>query len=310
MISVMTNACQKETVTGDKPSANFSDEQSRATVQLIQSFDTKLANGFKSGESLSLDSVVWYVEALQNYHFARPDQQYEAHKVSMNTYTILVENNMVALADMANLNETIEADYAFALNALEGDDKYLKLTDVNLDSITGDTAYISSTNVFGLRLIEGLYFPFQEGEDWIWGSLGQIYGDPPVGRCDGTMVGISDASDQLQWKLNHPVVTTEPYVFVNLETRVADGIMYYNERLYTGWNYPEHNCLTSDTLNHYLQQSHIIINDPAEGLRPFGKEFSHVVIDDYLLMWSGGGRYFHYYTVYYGNKITAGHIDD
>ena len=307
MISLMISACQKETT--EKPTANNADEQNRAIVRLIRSFDSKLTNGLKSGESLSVDSAVWYTEALQNYHHARPDQQYEATKVSKHSYAMTIDNNRVAIDDIAVLYEAIETDNTLGLAALEGDDNYLKLTDVNLDSLTNNTAYISSTSVYGMRLIAGLYMSFKDGDDWIWGTLRQDI-NPPAGKCDGTMVGVSDASDELAWKLNHPAVSTVPYVFINLVTRYTDGIMYYNERLYTGWNYPEHNCLTSDTLNHYLLQSHMIINDPAEGLRPAAKEFSHILISDDLLMWSGGGRYFHSYTVYYGNKVLVGQDDE
>ncbi|MBW6491632.1 MAG: hypothetical protein K0B15_10630 [Lentimicrobium sp.] len=195
------------------------------------------------------------------------------------------------------------SSYTQDLASFEGNQHYLKLVDVNLDSIIGNTAYISSTRVFGLNLIAGLYLPFEPGEDWIWGTLGQASGVPPVGKCNGTMVGISDASDQLQWKLNHPVVSPEPYVFVNLEYRFADGFNF-DDRLYLGWDYPSHNCLSSDTLNHYLLQSHLIINDPAEGLRPAGKEFSHVEITDDILL-SMYPKYFHYYKIFYGNKILV-----
>ena len=302
---ILLTSCSKEQLKNENETL-ATDQQSSTILKLIRAFDTKLSAGFKSGESLSIDSAVWYAEALQNYNHARPEQQYEATKVNKQTYAVTIENGQLGLDDMATLYQNIDNDRVQQMSALGEGDHYLKLTDVNIDSIVGTTAFLSSTNVFGLRLIEGLYLPFQEDDDWIWGTLGQVYGDPPAGKCDGSMYGVSDASDELAWKLNHPAVSTVPYVFVNLVTRYADGIMDYNERLYTGWNYPQVNCLTSDTLNYYLSQSHKIINDITEGLRPPGKEFSHVLIGDYLLMWSGGGRHFHYYTVFYGDKIVLG----
>ena len=307
MISLMISACQKETT--EKPTANNADEQNRAIVRLIRSFDSKLTNGLKSGESLSVDSAVWYTEALQNYHHARPDQQYEATKVSKHSYAMTIDNNRVTIDDIAVLYEAIETDNTLGLAALQGDDNYLKLTDVNLDSLTNNTAYISSTSVYGLRLIAGLYMSFKDGDDWIWGTLGQELGSPPAGKCDSTLYGVSDASDELAWRLNHPAVSTVPYVFVNLEMHETEGFSY-NERLYIGWNYPENNCLTSDTLNYYLLQSHMIINDPNEGLRPTGKEFSHVEIIDDLAMSSNYSWHFHHYYVTYGIKIIVGQQEE
>lgn len=76
-----------------------------------------------------------------------------------------------------------------------------------------------------------------------------------------------------------------------------------------GWNYPAQNCLTADTLNYYLLQSHMIINNYNEGLRPQGKEFSHVEITDDLIPWVGMQRYFHNYKVTYGVKIPLPYTD-
>ncbi len=301
-------SCSKEKIKNDTGTL-ATDQRSSTILKLIRAFDTKLSTGFKSGESLSIDSAVWYAEALQNYNHARPDQQYEATKVSKQTYALTIENGQLGMDDMATLYQNIDNDRVQQMSALGEGDHYLKLTDVNIDSIVGTTAYLSSTNVFGLRLIEGLYLPFQEGDDWIWGTLGQDLGSPPAGKCDGSMYGVSDASDELAWKLNHPAVSTVPYVFVSCTTYTAVGFDY-DERLYIGWNYPQNNCLTSDTLNYYLQQSHLILNDPAEGLRPLGKEFCNVEIIDELVMSSTNSWHIHFYNVSYGIKIISGQQEE
>lgn len=307
-ISLMLTSCSKEQIKNNTGTL-ATDQQSSTILKLIRAFDTKLSVGFKSGESLSIDSAVWYAEALQNYNHARPDQQYEATKVSKQTYALMIENGQLDMDDMATLYQNIDNDRVQQMSALGEGDHYLKLTDVNLDSVVGTTAYLSSTNVFGLRLIEGLYLPFQEGDDWIWGTLGQDLGSPPAGKCDGSMYGVSDASDELAWKLNHPAVSTVPYVFVSCTTYTAVGFDY-DERLYIGWNYPQNNCLTSDTLNYYLQQSHLILNDPAEGLRPLGKEFCNVEIIDDLIPAGSNSKHFHFYYIVYGIKIIGGNQEE
>ena len=307
-ISLMLTSCSKEQIKNNTGTL-ATDQQSSTILKLIRAFDTKLSVGFKSGESLSIDSAVWYAEALQNYNHARPDQQYEATKVSKQTYALMIENGQLDMDDMATLYQNIDNDRVQQMSALGEGDHYLKLTDVNIDSIVGTTAYLSSTNVFGLRLIEGLYLPFQEGDDWIWGTLGQDLGSPPAGKCDGSMYGVSDASDELAWKLNHPAVSTVPYVFVSCTTYTAVGFDY-DERLYIGWNYPQNNCLTSDTLNYYLQQSHLILNDPAEGLRPPGKEFCNVEIIDDLIPAGSNSKHFHFYYIVYGIKIIGGNQEE
>jgi len=79
-----------------------------------------------------------------------------------------------------------------------------------------------------------------------------------------------------------------------------------NPRLYVGWDYPEDNCLTNDTLTYYLIQSHEIINDYNEGLRPPGKNFVSVYIIDDLAFNQDHGWHYHLYQVTYGIPVDIG----
>ena len=101
-ISLMLTSCSKEQIKNNTGTL-ATDQQSSTILKLIRAFDTKLSVGFKSGESLSIDSAVWYAEALQNYNHARPDQQYEATKVSKQTYALMIENGQLDMDDMATL---------------------------------------------------------------------------------------------------------------------------------------------------------------------------------------------------------------
>ncbi|MDD4374400.1 MAG: hypothetical protein PHG67_10820 [Bacteroidales bacterium] len=311
LLTLFVYSCKKE----QEPMTNSMDqsliEKSQQIIQRIEAFDTKLTGNFKSGENISVDSLVWYTEALENYNNARPDLAYENFVVSKTTYTVTLDNGNLSMEDAAALYSIMQADLETELANLDPTDDKLKLTDVALDSIEGNTAYLSVKRVIGLKLIAGTYLPFQNGVDWYWGTLNQESGYPPLGKCDGTMIGISDASDELTRKLNHPdVIPAQPYIYTDIISRTTDGFVY-DSRLYVGWNYPENNCLASDTLNYYLEQSHLIINDISEGLRPPGLDFSHVSILDELVP-GGEDRswHFHFYTVSYGVKVIAGQETD
>ena len=300
---VLSASCHK---THELPTLTGTDINAQKLVKMLKSFETKITSGLKSDESMEIDSALWYAEALLNYRNARADQCYASFEHRQYTYTLHLSDGLAGLGHLAALYNNMTTDINQALLQMEGAENYLKLADLRLDSIQGNTAHLSMSAVFGLNLIAGLYLPFKAGDDWFWGTPGQHHGQPPAGKCNGTMVGVSDASDQLQRKLNYPAVQyAEPYVFINLTTRYTDGF-YYNGRLYLGWNYPEQNCLTADTLNHYLLQSHRIINNYNEGLRPQGKELSHVEIFDELLL---GAKHFHRYEVTYGVRIPAGFED-
>jgi hypothetical protein len=284
-------------------------EKSHQIIQRIEAFDYKLNGNFKSGENISVDSLVWYTEALENYSHARPDLAYENFVVNKTTYTITLDNGSLSLTDAANVFANMQTDLANEMAELEGSDNYLKLTDVTLDSVQGNTAYVSANRVIGLRLVAGIYEPFDEGDDWIWGTPG--YNEPPAGRCDGTLVGVSDGSDEIARRLNNPwVVPEENYRFIlnTLETVEVDVIFDYEfeGRLFGGY-YDYFYCIEDDMMTYYLEQSHMIFTDPAEGIVPNNKQLYHISIDDAL--WLGVGFISHHYYATYGEVTLIAPID-
>lgn len=303
-------ACKKE------QAAPISDEiptESLKIYRSIKAFEQKVNNGtlFKSDEMIEVDSAIWYSEALQNYLYARPDLTFEhfiQHKT--NFHLTVDEALMVPLSDLQALVAYMETQLDAELALIDSDEKHLRFTDVALDSIDGNTAYLSINSVYGKDFPYGhWYTAFQEGEDWMWGTLGQEFGMPAAGMCDGTQYGVSDASDELMKKLNNPSVQYPwPYTFVSLSMHETRGEYYETPewpyyRLYMGWDYPEQNCLTHDLLNFYLTESHKIIYNYDEGFRPEGKSMVQVYIRDALILHDPYPNNYHNYEVTYGIRV-------
>ena len=59
-------------------------------------------------------------------------------------------------------------------------------------------------------------------------------------------------------------------------------------------------------LTNYLLESHYIINDYAEGVRPPGKAFANVEIHDWILLGGAFPEHFHQYYVTYGTRVYVG----
>ncbi len=287
--------------------------RSKKVVSLIKQFDEKMNSNLKTGELIDLDSAVWNMEALQNYDYAYPDSSTKDFVLMKSHYSIAVDaNNKVLMSDVQVVNGLMEDTLIYQLSQFPEEVKCMKFWDVALDSVVSTTAYLSATGGFGFNLLIGTYWGFDEDDDWLWGTLGQEYGDPPVGKCDGTQVGVSDGSDELQWRLNNPALQlAEPYIFTDLETHETTGFEWETGgvyQLYVGWDYPEDNCLTNDTLTYYLLNSHDIINtyDYEGGLRPPTKSFANVEIKDELLLLPYDGQHLHYYTITYGTITLVG----
>jgi hypothetical protein len=268
-----------------------------------------------------VDSLVWYTEALENYNHARPDLQYENFAVSKTTYTAALDNGSLSMQDASALFNTMQSDLETELANLNPTDDKLKLTDVVLDSIEGNTAYLSANRVFGLS-ISAMYDAFDEDDDWIWGTVGQEDGTPPVGKCDGTMVGVSDGSDELMRRLNDPNFTYDQrYIFVGLVP-----VNYINGMTWTelngdpllflihdlqpdfSWDY----CLTSEALSEQLTNAHSILYNYVNqgGVRPQGKHLSSVIIEDNFISIQYISHLLHNYHATYGTLVPAPPIDD
>ncbi|NCU34498.1 hypothetical protein EOM75_00610 [Candidatus Falkowbacteria bacterium] len=277
---------------------------SRKLERLIISFHQNVKNkSFKSYNQFSVDSAIWYTESTENYINAKPYLSHEQSQMFATSYQVpLNQNGAINSDEVENLYLSMENELTSCLELVEGDDKELCLTDVVLDSLSANTAFVTINRVITSKYILRSYLAFQPGEDWIWGTLSEQWGNPLAGKCDGTEVGVSDASNELMWRLNNPEHVTQPYIFTDIEAYSATGFEYDN-RLYTGWNYPEQNCLIYDLLNYYLKQSHYIMKDDSEGLKPVDKDFVHVEIVDEVVV--GRGQYFHYYTVCYGKKLLV-----
>jgi hypothetical protein len=171
---------------------------------------------------------------------------------------------------------------------------------------------MSITAGFGFNWLMNTYWGFNEDDDWIWGTLSEDYGVPPMGKCDGTQIGVSDGSNELAWRLNNPLVQpAQPLIYTDLVTLSADGFYFEDAgvaRIFVGWDYPTDECLTNDTLTYFLIQADDIINtyDYEGGLRPANKSFINIEIKDRLAMYDFSGWHYHEYLVTYGIPTVVG----
>ncbi len=225
------------------------------------------------------------------------------------------------MTDVQTVNQQMEDSLLYQLSLFPEEVKCMKFWDVNADSIVGTTAYLSATSGFGLNLLLGIYYGFDEDDDWWWGTLGEGPYDPPLGKCDGAQVGVSDGSNELKWRLNNPALQAQQqvYFYYDLEVVTANFTnCYYNEppqlkRVYSEF-YHDH-CMENTELEDYLLAADLIINDyndptndvwptiyilDGEGARPVGKEFVNIDIVDYYVNAGMDVTYFHHYIMSFG----------
>jgi len=301
-------ACKKdEPMQVNQNTSTELDDHSTKVLNLIKTFDAKMKSTLKGDERIHIDSVVWNSEALQNYNYAFPDTSTKNFIVYREDYTLsLNASNMALLSDVLSLNTQMEDDILDKLDEIDSEEAFLRFCDVVLDSIVSSTAYITAINGFGYNLVLG-YYPFSDDDDWIWGTLGEEppLNNPPVGKCDGTMVGVSDGSNEIEWRLNY---NSNTWVggsvgYTNVETKYGLPGEFpgtSGSRIYSDPTLTANNCLYNENLTYYLLEADDIIytyGSPPDGLRPTNKYFMSIhIIDDMF----GGIFYGHKYEVTYG----------
>jgi hypothetical protein len=150
------------------------------------------------------------------------------------------------------------------------------------------------------------YTLFTQDEDWLWGSN--------LGGCGTNQsIDMSDASNELEYRFNHPLSQgqtgwfysveeidamgwEEPYFDESNPGPFCDGMIFYYEPPEDDLPIP---CIQDYELNYYLSKfDHIkALNKPA------GKIFRSVeVIDDIIPNFTD--NYYHRYKMYFG-KIKA-----
>jgi hypothetical protein len=293
-------------------------KRGKKVVSIIRSFQEKMAGDLKSGGTISLDSAVWNMEASLNYDYAQPDSASKNFNIVNSLYTINIDaNHMVLLDDMQTVYSLIEDTLLLQYNAIQDPIKIIVFSNVTLDSIQGTIAYLSVANGFGTNLY-GTYIPFEEDDDWIWGSF---YTDDLAGKCVGDeFYGISDGSNELEWRLNGLSSPTQPYFYTDIEEHQVDFYnCWYNEppnlpRVFSTTN--NDHCMNNTELTFYLAAADWIIydyNDPSndgsqiviedgEGARPAGKHFMRISIEDWVVDNSVEA---HVYLITYGTRLYA-----
>jgi len=287
------------------------DSYSKMITQRINNFHNLMEYGYKTGGTMPLDSVVWNLEALITNYGAYPDSASQNFVLKVAHFTLAVDaNNNAANSDVQALYQRMIDTINVQLAGINSDVKFLAFSDVQKDSVVGNTAYLTTNNGYGFNLILGIYEPFDD--NWIWGTLSNPDAPPYPGNCDQTDFS-SDGSNEIEYRLNHPVVVSSGTAYTDLETRNTNGQYFLdnngNPRLYWDNSMNLYHCMNNQELTDNLINAHDIINtyddiDPNTGeplgLRPHGKDFVRVNIIDDVIVYSNSGAYLHNYEVTYG----------
>ncbi len=228
------NACSKqetEIQTHDLEAVQMTQADINFQNQIV-SFKGKLDfmrehPGYKSGEVMSVDSAVWYAEALFNAEYSYADERYSQTVADTTTITVgLDAGGSVSMDDLTMLyNELYEIVRDYYLNCGFSDKGFL-LLDLEVLAVSGNEALITVRSVTGEKAPGSFNWDyFGEDDDWIYGGY--------EGKCGGGFYGF-DAAEKIEIAImeNRPCYLTPPgfqWVFSDYYTQQVYGFEYKNE---------------------------------------------------------------------------------
>lgn len=326
---LVLNACKKDDMPNKTAEVYWTAEDVRIQNSILN-FQSKIKNNsFKNGESIKIDSALWYLEALLNFNYSTPDSSFVNLTVDTSFIFELPTNN-----EEVDFNDLVSAAFAMedhilsfyeqmpeAIKFIIATDVKIKETDTKLGGLT-----LTITTGYGSEYIDNpaCYPPFGEYDYWKWGASWMDFG----GYCDGPYVGQdedSDAAEEIEKKINsprcigtdigHPYYIAEVYTVHILPEAYPnpddDGLDNYQDFLlyngYTGINVPNI-CIPPEDMNFYLQgtldvvlaESQIIlINNPTESWKFLNIDLMGNFMTDDDETW-----YFHEAFITFGRRVS------
>lgn len=204
--------CSKETheIREDKAISAYDLKVGNSINSFISKVEYQKTNpGFKSLETISADSALWYLESTFNYCYGFPNEFYKSFTIDTLSFNLLLSGskvNMTVLTD--KFNEMIQ-EISIAYHAVNFGEKGLSL--VNLQEATVDEGLLH----FTVQVVTGekgevppspvLDGPFEEGDDWWYGEM--------RGRCENPEFD-SDAAEELKLAMNATLPDPEGNFYV------------------------------------------------------------------------------------------------
>ncbi len=298
VISIVFTACKKDdTLTEEKVID--------PTVQKILNFKEKMKSGDKSGETMSIDSAVWYIEALANYEYCILTEEREnadLNAITVDSMFIDAEtsSNKINYNEIAKTYLTVETTIISAFEELDYALKFYDLVDIEFanNEFKVYYAFVYNTNP------EKSYPPITEG--WYYGQ--------DLGDCDGTSLANCDATDLIYARIETPPIAqfytdidniwkiSYDLDFATQNNPYGDYLMYYE--YFDTPPFPDAPCIPVDPMNYYVIGTQDAF-DITLDLIPQGNSYKSWVLYHFYQEYVNVEKYFgHSIRVYYGIAHT------
>ena len=261
----------------------------------IKSFKNQIAiykqnPQYKSGELISIDSLLWDFNATLNFDYSEVDDAYKNfYSESVFPELTFDENNMVSLDDAVTVYLQLETDIQNTLTSAPYIDKAVQFTYLKIEHLENQTLTLKSKTTVGEKG-DKQTTPFSTGDDWMYGdNLGDCYGNYYWERDGADEIRdmaesrrhlfINDEGVAVFYVNPVTVILEKDDIDNNPLLDLTNGQGYDNERDFrifyahedncpTGTSLEDFKCIEYDDMNFYLGEIedliyNIIPNEPV-----------------------------------------------
>lgn len=330
-MAFMLSSCNKEKqnqiVQNTDEEVAWTKEDLRIQNSILDFQDKIKNNTFKNGETLELDSAVWYLEALLNFNYSTPDSSFVNLTIDTTfEFDMPVNNGEVYFEVIAEAAFEMEDHIVGFLNAMPNSVKFLIAADVSIkdNEFKDGTKTITIVSGYGSEYIDhpNWYIPFGENDYWQHGF--------DWGGCETNSAIDSDAARQIQYKINNPnYSSTDPFpvgYVININSQVVtadlypadnynndnwlDFLMYYeDDALGANGIYKSiDGCLEPEEMNFYLQGTldviDMVIEEKQIQYPNDNIEFVYLFLEGNVSSYGGVLSWLHTAEITYGKRVV------
>jgi len=235
----------------------------------------------KSGDSISIDSTIWYLEISANYTYGDATKHNQDVYTNSELISIPTSQGMVSVADENNAYTSMIDGISTFFYSINSSEKYLLAVKVSMVSLSPQYLTINViTTIVGGPF--GGNFTFQPWDNWMYGN--------GEGMCNGTQLG-KDAATEIQrrvmlrkavpagnyyyepYPLNPVVINADFYPVPQAPpSNSCSHYMWWEKESLT--NPPFHLCIPYTELNFYLSGTEYVIYHLE---KPVGNDFINLL---------------------------------
>lgn len=315
LITLMFSACKKESTnkiaqtSGDE--VYWTQEDLKIQNQILNFQEKVKNNNFKNGETITLDSAIWYMEAGINFSYCFTDTSIMNEIIDTVFFELQVSNDEVLISSIQEAYQNVEESVIQNLNGMNSDHAIAFLSDFSIidNDLKTDTKTAQVVTIYGIETNpaypgSSCYGDYEFTSPMHFTNAAAIFQNY-INNPQCPQIAY-DYVTNIEWRYVAPNQTNYDYLNPD-DTTPEDNYFDYLFFYQYEWWPNDHETMSADELNFYFDQIYqtLIPQKLAdiESTNPTGRSFISALIWWEQSTWPMNQTIWHHnYKFTFGNK--------